>query len=188
MHGGFTVALAGRRREPLDAVVEEGEKTDGKSLAVATDISDPVSVKNLFTHWVDTFGRLDLLVNNARVSAPTSGFGSSCRSGAKLKRRHPVFCRLPAHHCKRKRLSQLRRRIPYVRHAIRRNDLISRVRPRPPIAPAHTQSSARHSPLRRAHSQTAPSPTTRHTRGASAPPGSARNGLHLAPARAGCGR
>jgi NAD(P)-dependent dehydrogenase (short-subunit alcohol dehydrogenase family) len=70
MHDGFTVVLAGRRREPLDAMVKEGEHIGAKSLPVVTDIRDAASVKALFTRVADTFGRLDLLVNNAGISSP----------------------------------------------------------------------------------------------------------------------
>src|SRR5688572_12790417 len=41
-----------------------------RALAVPTDISDPVSVRALFQSTRDTFGRLDLLFNNAGVGAP----------------------------------------------------------------------------------------------------------------------
>jgi NAD(P)-dependent dehydrogenase (short-subunit alcohol dehydrogenase family) len=39
--------------------------------AVPTDVSDPVSVRALFAHIRETFGRLDVLFNNAGISAPS---------------------------------------------------------------------------------------------------------------------
>jgi NAD(P)-dependent dehydrogenase (short-subunit alcohol dehydrogenase family) len=42
----------------------------GKMLAVPTDICDPASVKSLFAKTVQTFGRLDVLFNNAGRGAP----------------------------------------------------------------------------------------------------------------------
>ena len=66
MADGFTVALAGRRREPLDAVAHEG----GRGTAITADVGDPSSVRALFAQVQARFGRLDLLVNNAGVSSP----------------------------------------------------------------------------------------------------------------------
>jgi NAD(P)-dependent dehydrogenase (short-subunit alcohol dehydrogenase family) len=65
---GYSVALAGRRIEPLSEVA----KASGSALAlpVATDVSDPASVRALFEQVRNTFGRLDLLFNNAGVGAP----------------------------------------------------------------------------------------------------------------------
>ena len=65
---GHTVVLAGRRRDPLEATAAEGG--EGRSLVVPTDAGDPESVKRLFDEVGETFGRLDLLVNNAGTNAP----------------------------------------------------------------------------------------------------------------------
>jgi NAD(P)-dependent dehydrogenase (short-subunit alcohol dehydrogenase family) len=70
MQSGFSVVLAGRRREPLERVAQEGTAIGAKSLVVTADVSDPVSVKALFARVLETFGRLDLLVNNAGISSP----------------------------------------------------------------------------------------------------------------------
>lgn len=70
MQSGFSVVLAGRRREPLDLVAQEGAASGAKSLVVTADVSDPVSVKALFARALAVFGRLDLLVNNAGISSP----------------------------------------------------------------------------------------------------------------------
>jgi NAD(P)-dependent dehydrogenase (short-subunit alcohol dehydrogenase family) len=67
---GYRVVLAGRRREPLEALAREGEAAGGELLPVPTDVSDPVSVRNLFAETERAFGRLDLLFNNAGQSAP----------------------------------------------------------------------------------------------------------------------
>ncbi len=64
---GYAVALAGRRREALEATAgDAGEDT----LVVPTDVTVPASVTALFTEVERRFGRLDLLFNNAGVSAP----------------------------------------------------------------------------------------------------------------------
>ncbi len=66
---GYSVALAGRRADALAQTAAEAGAGD-RALAVATDVSDPASVKNLFAKTKEAFGRLDLLFNNAGVNAP----------------------------------------------------------------------------------------------------------------------
>jgi NAD(P)-dependent dehydrogenase (short-subunit alcohol dehydrogenase family) len=70
MGAGYTVVLAGRRQEPLDQVATEGKAKGGASLAVPTDVRDPASIKALFAKTRDSFGRLDVLFNNAGMGAP----------------------------------------------------------------------------------------------------------------------
>ena len=66
---GYRVALAGRRKEPLEqAVAEFGAGT--RALAIPTDVRDPASVQALFAKTKEAFGRLDLLFNNAGIGAP----------------------------------------------------------------------------------------------------------------------
>src|SRR5215210_4617822 len=67
---GWGVALAGRRREPLDAVAAELSDLGVRALAVPADVADPASVKALFAEVKETFGRLDFLFNNAGIGAP----------------------------------------------------------------------------------------------------------------------
>jgi NAD(P)-dependent dehydrogenase (short-subunit alcohol dehydrogenase family) len=64
---GYAVALAGRRKEPLEATASEAREST--MLVVPTDVSDPGSVKALFEGTREKFGRLDLLFNNAGVGA-----------------------------------------------------------------------------------------------------------------------
>ena len=66
---GYSVTLAGRRGELLEAVVDESGAND-KIIAVPTDVGDPRAVENLFETTRSTFGRLDLLFNNAGSGAP----------------------------------------------------------------------------------------------------------------------
>jgi NAD(P)-dependent dehydrogenase (short-subunit alcohol dehydrogenase family) len=65
-HAGFTVVLAGRRREPLEAAAAEA---GNEAVAVTADVRDRASVAALFGQIEERFGRLDLLFNNAGVSA-----------------------------------------------------------------------------------------------------------------------
>jgi NAD(P)-dependent dehydrogenase (short-subunit alcohol dehydrogenase family) len=69
---GFAIVVAGRRPEPLNAVVGEIEAMQVKALGVPTDVSDPASVEALFAKTKATFGRLDVLFNNA-------GFGAAAQ-------------------------------------------------------------------------------------------------------------
>lgn len=65
---GYRVVLAGRRIEPLEAVAQELGIDATFALPVATDVSQPESVAALFKKIKETFGRLDVLFNNAGVS------------------------------------------------------------------------------------------------------------------------
>lgn len=67
---GYAVVLAGRRAEPLQTTVAEAGAAADRALAVPTDVGDPASVRALFAKTVETFGRLDLLFNNAGMGAP----------------------------------------------------------------------------------------------------------------------
>ncbi len=67
---GYAVGLAGRRLEPLTETAEMAGEAGSRALAVATDVSDPASVKALFAKVGEAFGRLDLLFNNAGIGAP----------------------------------------------------------------------------------------------------------------------
>ena len=66
---GYRVALAGRRKEPLETVAAEA-KGGGKPLVVPTDVRDIASIRALFAKTKETFGRLDVLFNNAGIGAP----------------------------------------------------------------------------------------------------------------------
>ena len=66
---GFAVVVAGRRPEPLNAVVAEIEGLQGKALGVPSDVGDPDSVAALFAATKEKFGRLDVLFNNAGFGA-----------------------------------------------------------------------------------------------------------------------
>jgi len=67
---GYAVALAGRRKDLLEATAAEGKSTGSRALVVPTDVSDPASVRALFARTKEAFGRLDLLFNNAGIGAP----------------------------------------------------------------------------------------------------------------------
>lgn len=64
---GWTVAIAGRTQSSLDETVAE---MSGTGLGVATDVSDEAAVDALFDQVAQTYGRVDLLFNNAGIAAP----------------------------------------------------------------------------------------------------------------------
>jgi NAD(P)-dependent dehydrogenase (short-subunit alcohol dehydrogenase family) len=64
---GYTVALAGRRKDKLQ---ETASKINGESHAIECDVCNPESVKTLFATVREKFGRLDVLFNNAGTGAP----------------------------------------------------------------------------------------------------------------------
>jgi NAD(P)-dependent dehydrogenase (short-subunit alcohol dehydrogenase family) len=67
---GYSVVVAGRRSEPLETTAEQGRRVGARMLPVPSDVGDPASVAALFRKIRETFGRLDLLFNNAGKSAP----------------------------------------------------------------------------------------------------------------------
>lgn len=66
---GWRVALVGRREQPLKDV-EQASNSKDACLALSADVADPEAVKKLFAQVVAKWGRIDLLFNNAGVSAP----------------------------------------------------------------------------------------------------------------------
>ncbi len=67
---GWQVALAGRRREPLEEAAGEIKALGRRAVAAPCDVGDPEAVKALFASIEREFGRLDLLFNNAGRGAP----------------------------------------------------------------------------------------------------------------------
>ena len=66
---GWHVALAGRRLAALEAVAA-ASGAGSHAIPIAADVSDPLSVQRLFDKVVQAHGRVDLLFNNAGISAP----------------------------------------------------------------------------------------------------------------------
>jgi NAD(P)-dependent dehydrogenase (short-subunit alcohol dehydrogenase family) len=70
----YAVALAGRRTDLLEQTVRAARPHQPRTLVVPTDVTNPESVAALFQKTRDAFGRLDLLFNNAGISAPGVAF------------------------------------------------------------------------------------------------------------------
>ena len=68
LEAGWTVVLAGRRREMLEETVALAKVEPPRTLVVPTDVRDPVAVAALFVRVKETYGRIDLLFNNAGTS------------------------------------------------------------------------------------------------------------------------
>jgi len=66
----YSLVLAGRRLEPLNQAASEAGVDSNKYLCVSVDVGNPDSVISLFNRIQETFGRLDLLFNNAGCAAP----------------------------------------------------------------------------------------------------------------------
>jgi short-subunit dehydrogenase len=65
---GAKVVLAARRVNRLEQIAVECRQRGGEALAVRTDVSDEVQCKALIKMAVETFGRLDMLINNAGLA------------------------------------------------------------------------------------------------------------------------
>ncbi len=66
---GYSVVLAGRRPDALQETITEAGP-GANMLAVPTDVADPEQVRALFARTKETYGRLDLLFNNAGMGSP----------------------------------------------------------------------------------------------------------------------
>ena len=67
---GYSVVLAGRRVAELEKTAASATPSGGKMLVLPADISKPDDVRALFARIREVFGRLDVLFNNAGISAP----------------------------------------------------------------------------------------------------------------------
>ncbi len=70
---GYRVALAGRRADALRETATLSQ-SPANALAIATDVTNSAAVSRLFEQVVDTWGRVDVLFNNAGIAAPPVPF------------------------------------------------------------------------------------------------------------------
>jgi NAD(P)-dependent dehydrogenase (short-subunit alcohol dehydrogenase family) len=68
---GAAVVLAGRTLSKLEETADVIKKKGGRAIAVQTDVSDEKQVERMVAETVSTFGRIDVLVNNAGIIGPT---------------------------------------------------------------------------------------------------------------------
>jgi len=70
LQDGYSVALAGRRKDALESTVAEARVAPSRTLVVPTDVADVAAIRALFASTKETFGRLDVIFNNAGIGAP----------------------------------------------------------------------------------------------------------------------
>lgn len=64
---GAKVVLGARRADRIEKVVSEIKANGGEALALATDVTNKSDVNNLIDTAINTFGCIDVLINNAGV-------------------------------------------------------------------------------------------------------------------------
>ncbi|MCL4559761.1 MAG: SDR family oxidoreductase [Chloroflexi bacterium] len=67
---GAAVVLSSRSIDALEQAVASLPSADGRVSVIACDVSDPAQVRALAEHALETFGRLDIWVNNAAQAGP----------------------------------------------------------------------------------------------------------------------
>src|SRR3954469_3298775 len=68
LDAGWNVVLAGRRADMLEETARLANAPPPHTLAVPTDVTDAASIAVLFDKVKQTYGRIDLLFNNAGTS------------------------------------------------------------------------------------------------------------------------
>lgn len=71
LNDGYCVAFAGRRKDLLDKAIKEAGNDTPIAISVPTDVRNAGSVKNLFSKTHEQFGHIDIVFNNAGISAPS---------------------------------------------------------------------------------------------------------------------
>ncbi|HSB16901.1 MAG TPA: SDR family oxidoreductase [Bryobacteraceae bacterium] len=66
---GAKVVLGARRKDRLDAIVKDIQAAGGEALAVTVDVTKRAEVEGLVKKAVDTYGRIDVMMNNAGIMA-----------------------------------------------------------------------------------------------------------------------
>jgi NADP-dependent 3-hydroxy acid dehydrogenase YdfG len=64
---GAKVVLGARRKNRIDEVVQEISATGGKAIGFAADVTKRAEVEALIKRAVDSFGRVDVIINNAGI-------------------------------------------------------------------------------------------------------------------------
>ncbi|MEZ6124762.1 MAG: SDR family oxidoreductase [Planctomycetaceae bacterium] len=70
LKNGFRVVLTGRRLDALLETQQLAQPHDSNALTISTDVTSADSVNSMFNQAAAQFGRIDVLFNNAGISAP----------------------------------------------------------------------------------------------------------------------
>jgi NAD(P)-dependent dehydrogenase (short-subunit alcohol dehydrogenase family) len=87
----FRVVLAGRRENALQETLNLADKNTVNGLVVPTDVTDANSVQRLFDCAAAEFGRVDVLFNNAGISASGRYFRGSLAAGCQRESNRAVL-------------------------------------------------------------------------------------------------
>ena len=74
LEAGYSVALAGRRRQALEETAAKAGSAATRAVVQRTDVTVPEEVQRLFAKAHESFGRIDVLFNNAGVFGPSALF------------------------------------------------------------------------------------------------------------------
>lgn len=74
MKAGYDTVITGRRKDELEGTAALAKDSGSKCLVFPADMKDPAAIAALFAKTTETFGRLDLLFNNAGIGAPRKPF------------------------------------------------------------------------------------------------------------------
>ncbi|MFI0226947.1 SDR family oxidoreductase [Streptomyces lydicus] len=91
---GADVVLAARTASYLQEVAKAVEETGSRALAVPTDITDPAAAEALAAAALDTFGRVDALINNALVEPPHTELSETAMDDIRLGMEVDVYAAL----------------------------------------------------------------------------------------------
>jgi NAD(P)-dependent dehydrogenase (short-subunit alcohol dehydrogenase family) len=70
LKAGFSVALIGRREEGLAESIAEAGSDGERALPIQANVTDPAAISMMFAKTMETFGRLDVVFNNAGGGTP----------------------------------------------------------------------------------------------------------------------
>lgn len=92
---GANVAVAARTLDQVTSVAEEIKSLNQSSIALQTDVSDPLSVQEMISRTISELGSIDILVNNAGISAspfPVSTSDDAWHQIIKTNLSGPFYC------------------------------------------------------------------------------------------------
>ncbi|MER9596876.1 SDR family oxidoreductase [Mesorhizobium sp. M0244] len=70
LEAGYNVIVTARRADRLAETIAAAGATGERALSHRADVTDAAAVEALFDHAVQRFGRVDVVFNNAGISAP----------------------------------------------------------------------------------------------------------------------